>query len=43
MIYNIEVYLNKDSLKITDAHKQIKEKDIFNIIIVKVIVIFEDI
>ena len=28
MIYNIEVYICKTSLKITDAHKQIKEKDI---------------
>ena len=44
MIYNIEVCLCKTSLNITDAHKRLKEKKIlFNIIIVKVIVIFEDI
>ena len=44
MIYNIEVCLSRISLKTIDAHKRIKEKKIlFNIIIVKVIVIFEDI
>ena len=43
MIYNIEVCLSRISLKTTDAHKRLKEKRCFNIIIVKVIVIFEDI
>ena len=43
MIYNIEVCLNRISLKITDAHKRLKEKDIYYYFIVKVIVIFEDI
>ena len=44
MIYNIEVYLNRISLKITDAHKRIKEKRYYLLfIIAKVIAIFEDI
>ena len=43
MIYNIEVCICKTSLKITDAHKRIKEKRYYLILLFyKVIVIFED-
>lgn len=35
MIYNIEVCLNRISIKITDAHKQIKEKRYLILLLIK--------
>ena len=39
MIYNIEVRLSRISLKITDAHKQIKEKRYYLILLFNIIIL----
>ena len=40
MIYNIEVCLNKTSLKITDAHKRLKEKRYYLILLFYKVILF---
>ena len=40
MIYNIEVCICKTSLKITDAHKRIKEKRYYLILLFYKVILF---